>query len=176
VDFEGTYFVATCGTCQGLLVYWTQGNPSDEGESGPLNFFRDARLLWPEHVVSEDTLPAAVAAIYAEATIVKRLSPNSFAVQIRRALEAICTDRGAKSDSLHKMLSELARRGDLPPVLSEMTNVLRLLGNMGAHASDQPVKASQVDALDEFFRAVIEYIYIAPSRLRRFQQKLKVFD
>jgi hypothetical protein len=74
------------------------------------------------------------------------------------------------------MLSELARRGDLPPVLAEMTDVLRLLGNMGAHASDQPVKASQVDALDEFFRAVIEYIYIAPDRLRRFQKRLKVFD
>jgi hypothetical protein len=176
VDFEGTYFVATCGTCQGLLLYWTQGDPSDEGESGPQNYFQDAKLLWPEHVTSENVLPAAVAAIYAEATIVKRLSPNSFAVQIRRALEAICTERGVKSDSLYKMLSELARRGDLPPVLAEMTDVLRLLGNMGAHASDQPVKASQVDALDEFFRAVIEYIYIAPDRLRRFQKRLKVFD
>lgn len=168
--------MATCGTCQGLLLYWTNGNPSDEGESGPLDYFQDARLLWPEHIVSADVLPAAVAAIYAEATIIKRLSPNSFAVQIRRALEAICTERGVKGNTLYKMLNELAQQGDLPPVLAEMTDVLRLLGNMGAHASDQPVRTSQVDALDEFFRAVIEYLYIAPNRLRQFQKRLKVFD
>jgi hypothetical protein len=176
VDFDGTYFVATCGTCHQLLLYWKQGDPADEGPSGPLDYFRQAGLIWPETAISEQAVPASVAAIYREASVVKRLSPNSFAVQIRRALEAVCADRGAAGRSLYEMLTELARRGDLPPVLGEMSDVLRLLGNVGAHASDRTVRPSQVDALDEFFRAVIEYVYIAPAKLRQFREKLKGFD
>src|SRR5438034_11793658 len=90
IDFDGTYFVATCGTCRQLLLYWKQGDPADEGPSGPLVYFHPSSLLWPERPISGDAVPAPVAAIYAEAAIVKRVSPNSFAVQIRRALEAIC--------------------------------------------------------------------------------------
>lgn len=176
VDFDGTYFVATCGTCHQLLLYWKQGDPTNEGPSGPLNYFSQAGLIWPEVAISEQAVPALVAAIYREAAVVKRLSANSFAVQIRRALEAVCSDRGASGHSLYEMLTELARRGDLPPVLAEMSDVLRLLGNIGAHASDRTVRPSQVDALDEFFRAVIEYVYIAPAKLCRFRETLKSFD
>jgi hypothetical protein len=176
VGFEGTYFVATCGTCQQLLLYWEQGNPANEGPSGSLDYFRRSSLVWPKPTISGDTVPAAVAAIYREAAVVKRLSPNSFAVQIRRALEAVCADKGANGRSLYEMLIELGRRGDLPPVLAEMTDVLRLLGNVGAHASDRSVRPSQVDAVDEFFQAVIEYVYIAPAKLHRFRETLKAFE
>jgi hypothetical protein len=175
VDYDGTYFVATCGTCRQLLLYWKQGNPDDKGPSGQLAYFRQSGLIWPPRLMSGSAVPAPVAGIYAEAAVVKRVSPNSFAVQIRRALEAVCADRGASGHSLHGMLAELGRRGDLPPVLGEMTDVLRLLGNVGAHASDRTVRPSQVDALDEFFRAVVEYVYIAPEKLRRFREKLKGF-
>lgn len=176
VGFDGTYFVATCGTCRQLLLYWEQGNPADEGPSGPLDYFRRSSLIWPETAISGDVVPAPVAAIYREAAVVKRLSPNSFAVQIRRVLEAVCADKGANGHSLYEMLAELGRRGDLPPVLVEMTDVLRLLGNVGAHASDRTVRPSQVDALDEFFRTVIEYVYIAPAKLRRFRETLRAFN
>jgi hypothetical protein len=176
VNYDGTYFVATCGTCQQLLLYWEQGDPANEGLSGLTDYFRQASLIWPEPTISGDKVPAAVADIYREAAAVKRLSPNSFAVQIRRALEAVCADKGANGRSLYEMLTELGRRGDLPPVLAEMTDVLRLLGNVGAHASDRTVRPSQVEALDEFFRAVIEYVYIAPAKLHRFREKLKGFE
>jgi hypothetical protein len=157
-------------------LYWLQGDPANEGPSGSLDYFRHSSLIWPEPAISGSSVPAAVAAIYREAAVVKRLSPNSFAVQIRRALEAVCADKGAGGRLLYDMLTELGRRGDLPPVLAEMTDVLRLLGNVGAHASDRTVRPSQVDALDEFFRAVIEYVYIAPAKLHRFREKLKGFE
>jgi Domain of unknown function (DUF4145) len=175
-DYPGTYFVATCGTCQQLLIYWKQGDPADDGASGPRRYFWDAGLIWPDSMISEGAVPANVVAIYREAALVKRLSPNSFAVQIRRALEAVCSDKAAAGRSLYEMLAALATRGDLPPVLVEMTDVLRLLGNVGAHASDRTVRPSQVDALDEFFRAVIEYVYIAPAKLNQFRQTLRNFD
>jgi hypothetical protein len=49
----------------------------------------------------------------------------------------------------------------------------RVLGNVGAHAGDQEVESYQVEALDQFFRAVVEYVYVAPSRLSRFREELE---
>lgn len=31
-------------------------------------------------------------------------------------------------------------------------------------------------ALSDFFRAVVEYIYVAPSKLKTFREKLATFD
>jgi hypothetical protein len=135
--------------------------------------FHLTKLLWPESGVSHESIPEKVSTIYEEAARIKNIAPNAFAVQIRRALEAVCEDRGAQKKVLQAMLKELSDRHEIPPVLAEMTDVLRLLGNIGAHAADQSVRPSQVYALDEFFRAVVEYVYIAPSKLKEFRERLE---
>ena len=168
-ELDAIYFVATCETCQGILLYAAFDEYPDDHD-----FYR-TNLLWPESGVSHESVPEKVSTIYEEAARIKSLAPNAFAVQIRRALEAVCEDRGAKKGVLAAMLKELSERGDIPPVLAEMTDVLRLLGNIGAHAADQSVRPSQVYALDEFFRAVIEYVYVAPSKLKDFRERLARF-
>ena len=165
-ELEAVYFVATCETCQGLLLY------AAFDESTADEQFHLTKLLWPASGVSHESIPERVATIYEEAARIKNLAPNAFAVQIRRALEAVCEDRGAQKKVLQVMLRELSDKGEIPRVLAEMTDVLRLLGNIGAHAADQSVRPSQVYALDEFFRAVVEYVYIAPSKLKVFRQRL----
>lgn len=163
---DAVYFIATCETCRGILLYASfDSYPEDEQ-------FHLTRLVWPESGVSHEFIPEKVSNIYDEAERIKNIAPNAFAVQIRRALEAVCEDRGAKSNVLQAMLKELSDRGEIPPVLAEMTDVLRLLGNIGAHAADQSVRPSQVYALDEFFRAVVEYVYVAPSKLKEFRARL----
>jgi hypothetical protein len=37
------------------------------------------------------------------------------------------------------------------------------LGNTGAHADGKSIRLNQVDAVDKFLRAIVEYIYVAPS-------------
>ena len=103
------------------------------------------------------------------------MAPNAFAVQIRRALEALCEDRGAKNGTLQNMLNELSTKGEIPSTLIEATDLLRLIGNIGAHASEDSVKPWQVRTLDEFFRAIVEYVYIAPSKIKEFREGLKKF-
>lgn len=155
-----------CETCLGILVYAAFDEYPEDGE------FTQTRLMWPQSGVSHESIPERVTAIYEEAERIKHLAPNAFAVQIRRALEAVCEDRGAQGKNLQAKLRELAERREIPPVLSEMSDVLRLLGNIGAHAVEQSVRPSQVYALDEFFRALIEYVYIAPSKLKEFRDRL----
>lgn len=53
--------------------------------------------------------------------------------------------------------------------------MLRFLGNVGAHAVEESVMPWQVYAIDEFFRAVVEYVYVAPSKLKDFKDSLAKF-
>ncbi len=92
---------------------------------------------------------------------------------IRRALEAICDDRGIEKGSLVQRLRQLAERGEVPPLLAEVSDTLRILGNLGAHSSDMSVTPPDTWAIDDFFRAIIEYVYVAPSKLNEFKEKLQ---
>ena len=57
-----------------------------------------------------------------------------------------------------------------------MTDVLRIFGNRGAHAASKEVKPVHTLAIDDFFRAVVEYVYVAPSKLSEFHKSLQGFD
>jgi len=163
----GYCYVVNCETCHQILLYRSIAEDRDDRN------FSYYSLCWPTLGKLHESVPQSVSEIYKEATRIKVLAPNAFAVQTRRALEAICEDRGAKKGVLQVRLKELCDRGEIPPILAEVTDVLRLLGNIGAHASDQSVTPSQADALDEFFRVVVEYVYVAPSKLKELRESLR---
>lgn len=164
---DGVYFVAVCETCSQLILY------GQIGIAAPPEKFPSADLVWPKVGSLHEAVPKRVLQIYQEAHAIRNVAPNAFAVQIRRSLEALCDDRGAKPGTLSKRLDELVARGELPPVLGEMTGVLRLLGNIGAHAASADVHLGQVPALDDFFRAVVEYVYVAPAKVKAFRGQLQ---
>ena len=169
VMVPGTYFVCVCEGCEQVLLY---GKFPGHREADVLP---DAELLWPERRELPSVVPERIRAIYREASAVRDASPNAFAVSIRRALEAVCEDRHAVGSSLAKRLEVLAERGDVPPLLAEMTEVLRVLGNLGAHA-DTDVRSEHVLAIDDFFRTVVSYVYVGPTKLQEFRKHLDVSD
>lgn len=172
----GTFYLAICETCnQPLLFHRYYGLERDFAEPEPDPDLA-LSLLWPKDNAWTYELPESVRETYEEAYRIKNVAPNAFAVQIRRALESLCEDRGIKQGSLQMRLQELVSKGELPPVLAEMTDVLRAIGNIGAHASDRKVRHGQVSAIDEFFRAVVEYVYIAPNRIQSFKKQLVHLD
>jgi len=169
-EIDVANYVALCETCNMVLVYQIYDTILYDKD------FIHAKLVYPDSGKLHQSVPSNVADIYNEAFRIKRLAPNAFAVQIRRALEALCEDRGAKAGTLQTRLKELADNGEIPAKLAEMSNVLRLLGNIGAHAAVESVKSRQVEAIDGFFRAVVEYVYVAPSKLAEFRASLEKFD
>jgi hypothetical protein len=154
--------VCICETCDQVLLY----DGISAQESGAL-----PALRYPLSQRLHDSVPERVRACYEEASRTKLQAPNAFAVMIRRAIEEICDDRKIPSGTLAKRLKKLAERGDIPPTLAEITDVLRLLGNMGAHAATKSVTVPQTWAIDDFFRVVIEYVYVAPSKLAKFRER-----
>ena len=129
-------------------------------------------LVWPSTNDLHQCVPQSVRKIYAEASAIRTRAPNAFANQIRRSLEAVCKDRGATGRVLAQSLAELAQRGEIPKILSEMTDVLRTLGNVGSHAGDEEIPLEYVEVIDDFFRAIIEYVYIAPHKVSEFKARL----
>ena len=163
-------FVAVCETCHHVLLYDNTGDQWEPKE------FHHADLVFPKSGYLHSSVPSSIAKVYEEAYRIKSVAPNAYAVQVRRALEAICEDRVATKGSLQARLKDLSDRGEMPPVLSEVSDVLRLLGNIGAHGIGESVHPLQVFALDEFFRAIVEYVYIAPSRLKEFKDRMSQFQ
>ena len=159
--YEGTYHIYKCTTCNEILVYHQ------------LFEFQPA-LVFP-NINLDDSVPERVAHIYSEAIRVKYISPNSFAVQIRRALEAICLDRDVSEGALASKLKVLSDRGEIPSNLSGATDILRLVGNLGAHADEIDVHPLQAMAIDDFFKAIVDYVYVSPARIERFNGILQKY-
>lgn len=157
-------YVAACETCNKILLYLAYNDIKED------NHFHLAKLIWPEPGVLDKSVPITITKLYTTATRLKK-DPDAFAVRIRQALEEICKDRGVKKEGLWQSLKELASQGDIPPLLVEMTEVIRLLGNVGAHTIG--VKQKHVPVIDQFFRWIISYVYIAPSMIKEFHKKHK---
>jgi hypothetical protein len=151
------YVLVFCDTCKAPLLY-----QSDPDLAGQVNSGRkiarsdgftldDKILLWPKAGTLHWSVPERIRAVYEEAAAIKRRAPNAFANQIRRALEVLCHDRGANGRTLDASLRQLSANGEIPAPLADMTDVLRLFGNMGSHAAEVAVGP--------------EHVYVAPNRV-----------
>ncbi len=164
------YVTTQCQTCLHALLYFRRLEYVDPERNERLSKFT---LRWPAAEALHPAVPVSVAQHYNEASKIKVLAPNAFASSIRRALEALCKDRGATKKTLALNLQYLADQGEIPATLSEMTDILRALGNIGSHAGEESILPEHVDVIDEFFRAVIEYVYIGPFKVREFKASLQ---
>jgi hypothetical protein len=165
-----TYFVALCGTCNHILLYSIWGN--DHGEESYAEIFADTYLQYPDSLNLNIAVPERIRDIYEEAARIKLTSPNGFANQIGRAIEALCKDRGAKGKNLHQQIKDLVERKELPARLADALVLLKDLRNVGAHDNEIPIKLSQVDTIDKFFRAVVEYVYVTPRTVKDLRESM----
>jgi hypothetical protein len=123
--------------------------------------------LYPPPSALPLEVPERVRDIYEEAIGIRSKSPSSFVVQIRRALEAVAKERQAPSGVLHKQIEWMINNNLLPATFGKMIHVTRIFGNLGAHDAEKDVSLEDTEIVDEFFRAIIEYIYVAPSKVER---------
>ncbi len=136
--------------------------------------FSESGLIWPNSGFLGKGVPESIKEIYNEAVIIKNLAPNSFTSQIRRALEVLFDDRGARKGGLRDRLKYLVDKNEIPHVLSDMSDIIKLLENTGIHASQQPVRPGHVHVIDDFFRTVIEYVYVAPHKIKQLKEQLQI--
>lgn len=163
---ESHYFLAECETCGGIAFLG-----SAEYEDSPLNWSQ-AHLLYPTSKQLEITIPKEIRKTYLEASRISKIAPNAFAGQIRRALEYLCLDKKATGHTLQEKVKDLANQSIIPPTLAQMTDGIRILGNIGVHATDVDLTPGDVATMDDFFKAILEYVYIAPSKIEKLKERL----
>jgi len=165
--YDVRYYVTVCETCGDLSIYGASVEIFDEKD------FKQATLIYPYQKIDLNKLPVIVRKCYIEAVRVKNNAPNAFAMLIRKALEAICDDKGILEGSLYDKINELSKKNLIPKNLSDMGDIIRLIGNIGAHNTTLDVKPGFVNTIDDFFISIIEYIYIQPDKITAIQEKLK---
>lgn len=171
------FFVLTCGTCDGLSLFGGFQLEAGDNNEQPLSYSRlyprGPGILPPVHTVNEhEPLPSRVLRTYTEAWPLRHLNPSAFANQIRRALEYVCEDQGAKGKSLADKLRDLATRNIFPPELADVANLVREVGNIGSHSSSREIDVWDAELIDELFCLILRYVYLGPSHLRRLRQRL----
>ena len=176
VEEDGTFLehrLYRCTICNDVILEKEVRQIPDDYTGGVQYWLRSTAAktvgvgqLWPTPLSLSPEVPDRVREIYEEARLVSR-SPTSFVVQIGRALEAATKDKGANGRTLNDRLNWLTCQGLLPEVFGEMGHISRIFRNWGAHDVDENVEPEDVEVVDEFFRAIVEYLYVARAKVDR---------
>ncbi len=162
------YNIEECTICNGPFIFSTENHQSISDT--------DEELLWPEMGILPKSVPSSVRKYYRKAKMKMANDAEGCAHDIRLGLEAICNDRraGTSNESLADRIDALARKDGFPKLIKEMMQVLRHIGNFGSHVRVRArIKPKHVPAIDMFFRAVVQYVYIAPVLLKDFNQYVR---
>ena len=94
------------------------------------------------------------------------------AIMIRKTLEEICLDKGAKGDNLYKRIESLKNTIVLPTELLTAMQELRLLGNDAAHLEAQTFEQIGKDELEislDLTKEILKAVYQYESLLEKIQ-------
>lgn len=89
---------------------------------------------------------------------------------VRRTLEGTCADQGSTKRTLVSNLKDLQAQGKIDGFLAEWADLLRIVGNEGAHFSfsDSVTAQDAEDALD-FAEALLDHLYVLRARFDDFK-------
>lgn len=107
-----------------------------------------------------------------ESALKVRSHPIAATLCLRRTLEMICKEKGGTKGKLVDKLKRLSEKGVIPPLLDEMANILRDIGNEAAHGDDFKASPISVHILFDFTRTILEYVFVLPSKLSQIQEQL----
>jgi hypothetical protein len=167
-EIDNYYYLTECKTCNGICLFsdWeASDNPGD---------LQKATLLYPAPRALGEAIPKEIRKSYEEARKVEKISPNAFAVLIRRSLELLCKDQKAKGNNLKEQIADLSERGIIPKPLVAMAETLRFIGNIGAHKIEVNIDLEETSAIDDFLVAMLEYVYVAPDKIKKLRDSISM--
>lgn len=159
---NGRMFVSECLACGRLII------SDDFGGQLPPELFDKAEVIYPKTLLTHEAIPEEIRLTYESAKRIQQLNSEAFAVAIRKCVEITCKLHGIKKGTLADKFKKLCSQLSIPGVLAEAGNSIRLIGNQAAHELEgvHPVNSYNID---NFFRILMEYIYILPAKLEWFK-------
>lgn len=171
-DYE--WAVYSCGTCGCLSFFGCFRHEKEDNPKRARLYPKGSSVLPPAHMLSpRQPIPDRILESYEEVWPIRHRSPTAFVGQIRRLLELICKDKDASGQDLFEQLNDLIGKGIFPGYFQDITDLLRRVGNMGTHASETRLDEWDAELIDDFFRSIIEYVYIAPAKIKRMEERIR---
>ncbi|MBI4392855.1 MAG: DUF4145 domain-containing protein [Euryarchaeota archaeon] len=162
MDLPITLILVACAGCERGSLFSAIGDN-----------WEDMNQLFPGPNQLAEDVPAKIRDAYAQATRVSSVSQAAYVVLVGRALEFMMHDQEAEGEKLYHQIENLAKRGTLPPRFVEIAHAIRDMRNSGAHADDKTISMHDAWILGDLFRAMADYIYVAPRKLKRLEAALK---
>lgn len=161
---ECWWAILECSTCGKLSLYRDHWDETRKVWA--------SKLIYPVPISAPIEAPQDVQRLFQEAVLIKQISSSLCVVGIRKCLEAICNDKGTTGKTLSVNIKELVLKGILPERLAEMMDSSRIIGNLGAHAVSAEVTDDDAQILIDFCSAILEYVYVAPTKIACIQKRL----
>jgi len=174
-EFHGYYnyqmfSCPVCGKVTFLEQYWDSllSDQNDNYSSKP-----QEEILYPANKIHVDYVPPNVKDRYETALKTKNIDSAICLIALRKTLEIICEEKKAKGQSLWTKITDLSKKGILPPELKNASTITKNYGNIGAHGENIYISPFELDLNINFVQYIIDYLYILPAKLDEAQKKLK---
>jgi len=158
IGYSGDFYsILKCPSCKKNNIatyFWHDGLDTDDEVV--------YKVLYPNQIDTPQGLPSHIASSINAAEKIKNIDVNAYAILLRRILEQVCLDNGAKSGTLAAMLKDLADRHEIPNKLVDVAKGLKDFGNIGAHAGIGELSEKEIPIVRALTFAILEYMYTAP--------------
>ncbi len=162
------FLIYQCSTCECPNIY---------GEFEPHlkytnRLISDYDYIFPKSSLLNENVPETLRKLYNGIYHLRHQAPNAFANQIRRGLELICEEQKAVGKTLFNKIKDLSTKGKFPGHFQDFTDLIRIVGNMGSHASEEEIDIWDAELLNDFFLIVVEYLYVAPKKVKELTDRI----
>ncbi|MFB4326380.1 DUF4145 domain-containing protein [Priestia sp. BR_2] len=173
--FNDIFELFECPVCKDIQMVHTHWNTEEAYGSG-YDIYEDASVLYPHYEkLNLHSLPSNVRSAYESAVKVKNIDNTTCIMALRRTLEMLCKDKGAVKGQLHQKLNQLKQGGILPPLMGDISKVIKDFGNMAAHGDQITFDTYMVESMFRFTNKLLEYVYILPREIKRAKFDLEDF-
>lgn len=171
LTFTKTWYVYLCPVCAEITIKRTSWFSEDINYDGSPIIYED--IVFPTPQTNEQYIPKGVKDAFDAALRIRNMDGAICVLALRRALEKMCKDKGAKGKDLFHKLKDLQAQNILPEIINDVSSILRKEGNSAAHADDVEFDTETVNLMIEFTRTILDYVYTLPEKIKKAQERIK---
>lgn len=161
------WFLLSCPVCRRVTLR------QEYNDEYTRDYYISTETLYPQSSIDYVGVPENIKTAFEAALKVKNIDPAVCALSLRRVLEAICKERGAKGKTLEKMIDNMINRQILPQMFSDACWIIRQLGNSAAHADGRAFSMYQIDQTILFVQNIIDYLYSLPVKMKKLRESIE---
>lgn len=170
ISYRKEWYLYLCPVCKEMTMERNSSFSEDIEPNGKPIIYEE--IIYPSFAINEHYIPKGVKDAFDAALKVRNLDGAICVLALRRALEKMCKHKGAKGKDLFSKLKDLQEKKILPPIMDDISYILRKEGNSAAHADDVEFDQGTVNLMIEFTQIIFDYVYTLPEKIKKAQERI----